>query len=381
MALDPRIALMGTQWQAPDIQGALAKGQEYRQNQMLMERQALARAALQNFMRPPPVQQAPAMQPGSSGPPIVGAPLPPVGSNAMGAGMGAGAPPPVATPVAPVNAARDMSPLYQFMDVPEIKNFADEMNRLETARATAVERATDNTRQQDAADIQRGQYTQGLLQQGALNLLDDQSDEAILRNAAQLAAMPGADVPMINANRDALMALEPAARAIAVRRAAAIDAGASRAAGLTEPNLVPRTDGASSWFEDMNRNSPTFGQRFSSTAMQETPGQRAAGTRAADTDTREDVRNLQRRWDAYDAAVVTHNRWVESAEGPQQRAQRAQAPRPSPPAEPRPGSSAPAPVAPRGGGGAIVDVTTRAQAEALDPGTRYRTPDGRVYTR
>ena len=37
MALDPRIALMGAQWQAPDIQGALAKGQEYRQNQMTMQ--------------------------------------------------------------------------------------------------------------------------------------------------------------------------------------------------------------------------------------------------------------------------------------------------------------------------------------------------------
>lgn len=37
MALDPRIALQGTQWQAPDIQGALAKGQEYRTNQMAQQ--------------------------------------------------------------------------------------------------------------------------------------------------------------------------------------------------------------------------------------------------------------------------------------------------------------------------------------------------------
>lgn len=342
MALDPRIALMGTQWQAPDIQGALAKGQEYRTNQMAMQRRADAQAAIQNYLRPPPVQPAPAMQPGSSGPPIMGAPLPPVGSNAMGAGMGA---PP---PAAPVNAAlnmRDITPLLQHAGAdPGIDALIAENVR---GRA-AAERATDNERQQRTADIQRGQYTQDLLRQGAVSLLDDQSDEAILRNAAQLAAMPGADVPMINANRDALMALEPAARAIAVRRAAAIDAGASRAAGLTEPNLVPRTDGASSWFEDMNRNSPTFGQRFSATDMQETPGQRAAGTRAADTDTREDVRNLQRRWDAYDAAVVTHDRWVASAATAPERATRAQARRPSPPAEPRPGSSAPAPAPAQG---------------------------------
>ncbi len=61
MALDPRIALMGTQWQAPDIQGALAKGQEYRKNQMAMQaaqdtaqRGAEAREAARtvNFMDP-----------------------------------------------------------------------------------------------------------------------------------------------------------------------------------------------------------------------------------------------------------------------------------------------------------------------------------------
>jgi len=45
MALDPRIALMGTQWQAPDFQGALAKGQEYRTNQMAQQA-AQATAAL-----------------------------------------------------------------------------------------------------------------------------------------------------------------------------------------------------------------------------------------------------------------------------------------------------------------------------------------------
>jgi hypothetical protein len=252
---------------------------------------------------------------------------------------------PPAAPAVPVNAAlnmRDITPLLQFAGEDGIDALIAENVRGRAAAAADV----DNVRQQRTADIQRGQYTQSLLQQGALNLLDDQSDEAILRNAAQLAAMPGADVLMINANRDALMALDPAARAIAVRRAAAVDAGASRAAGLTEPNLVARTDGASSWFEDIEPRSATFGQRFSSTAMQETPATRAAGTRAADTDTRQDTRDLQRRWDAYDADVATHTRWVESAEGPQQRAQRAQAPVPRPPAEPRPGSSAPA-AAPR----------------------------------
>jgi hypothetical protein len=285
MALDPRIALMGTQWQAPDFQGALAKGQEYRKNQMAMGRSAAAQAAIQNYLRPPPAVVAPVTQPGSSGPPITGGPLPPVGSNTMGAGMGALPP---AAPAVPVNAAlnmRDITPLLQFAGEDGIDALIAENVRGRAAAAQAV----DDTRLQRAADIQRGQYTQDLLRQGAVNLLDDQSDEAILRNAAQLAAMPGADVPMINANRDALMDLDPAARAIAVRRAAAVDAGASRAAGLTEPNLVARTDGASSWFEDIEPRSATFGQRFSVTEMQETPGLRRSG------ENREDDR--QRRLD------------------------------------------------------------------------------------
>jgi hypothetical protein len=265
MPIDPRIALQAIGIQAPDVLGAMAQGQQYRQNQMAAQRRADALAAAQNYMRAPAAVAAPAMQPGSSGPAITGAPLPAV--NAMGP-----APVQAVAPAAPVvNAMRNITPLLQFAgDNGPIDALIAENVRERAAAAAAV----DNTRQQDAADIQRGTYTQGLLQQGALNLLDDQSDEAIISNAAMLAAMPGADVPMINANRDALLGMGLPQRATAVRRAAAVDAGAARAAGLNEPNLVARTDGASSWFEDMNRNSPSFGQRFSSTAMQETPGQR-----------------------------------------------------------------------------------------------------------
>ena len=197
MALDPRIALMGTQWQAPDIQGALAKGQEYRTNQMLMERQALARAALQNFMRPPPVQQAPAMQPGGAGPAIVGAPLPPVGSNAMGAGMGA-PPPPVAVPAAPVNAARDMSTLYQFMDDPAVKNYVDEMNRQETARVTAAGRATDDERLGAADTRARVQFTveQSMPLWGLASV--NPTDEELIAARDRTLAIPGVDAALVN---------------------------------------------------------------------------------------------------------------------------------------------------------------------------------------
>ena len=48
MALDPRIALQGAQWQAPDVLGALRQGQDYRRNQMIMraETDAAARNAM-----------------------------------------------------------------------------------------------------------------------------------------------------------------------------------------------------------------------------------------------------------------------------------------------------------------------------------------------
>lgn len=74
MALDPRIALQGTQWQAPDIQGALAKGQEYRTNQMAQQAaQATAarnamiqqRAAQTDFNDPASVRNFAALGPGT----------------------------------------------------------------------------------------------------------------------------------------------------------------------------------------------------------------------------------------------------------------------------------------------------------------------------
>ena len=187
MALDPRIALMGTQWQAPDIQGALAKGQEYRTNQMAQQRAADARAAL-NAMRQP---MSPAMQPGSVGPAITGGALPSVNA------MGAGAPVPAA-PAAPVNAARDMSTLYQFMDMPEVKNYVDEMNRQETARVTAAGRATDDERLGDANTRARVQFTveQSMPLWGLASV--NPTDEELIAARERTLAIPGVDAALVN---------------------------------------------------------------------------------------------------------------------------------------------------------------------------------------
>ena len=190
MALDPRIALQGIGIQAPDFLGAMRQGQEYRQNQMTMERRAAAQAAL-NAMRQP---VSPAMQPGSSGPLIAGAPLPSV--NAMGAG--APIPAVAAAPAAPVNAARDMSTLYQFMDIPEVKNYVDEMNRQETARVTAAGRATDDERLGDANTRARVQFTveQSMPLWGLASV--NPTDEELIAARDRTLAIPGVDAALVN---------------------------------------------------------------------------------------------------------------------------------------------------------------------------------------
>ena len=74
MALDPRIALQGASFQAPDILGAMRQGQEYRQNQMAQQAaQATAarnamiqqRAAQTDFGDPTSVRNFAALGPGT----------------------------------------------------------------------------------------------------------------------------------------------------------------------------------------------------------------------------------------------------------------------------------------------------------------------------
>jgi hypothetical protein len=188
MPIDPRIPLQAIGIQAPDFLGAMRQGQEYRQNQMAAQRRADAQAAL-NAMRQP---VSPTMQLGSSGPPITGAPLPSVNA------MGAGAPMPAAAPVAPVNAARDMSTLYQFMDIPEVKNYVDEMNRQETARVTAAARATDDERLGDANTRARVQFTveQSMPLWGLASV--NPTDEELIAARDRTLAIPGVDAALVN---------------------------------------------------------------------------------------------------------------------------------------------------------------------------------------
>lgn len=191
MPIDARIS-MGLRPQTYDAFAAYDTGrqneQTFRTNQMAMERRAAAQAAL-NAMRQP---VSPAMQPGSSGPPIMGAPLPSVNA------MGAGAPMPAAAPVAPVNAARDMSTLYQFMDIPEVKNYVEEINRQETARVTAAGRATDDERLGDANTRARVQFTveQSMPLWGLASV--NPTDEELIAARDRTLAIPGVDAALVN---------------------------------------------------------------------------------------------------------------------------------------------------------------------------------------
>jgi hypothetical protein len=199
MPIDPRIALAGVS-PTYDFMGAFntsrAAAQTAQANQMAMERRAAAQAALNAMRQPmsPAMQPAPAMQPGSSGPPIMGAPLPSV--NAMGAG--APMPAVAAAPAAPVNAARDMSTLYQFMDIPEVKNYVDEMNRQETARVTAAGRATDDERLGDANTRARVQFTveQSMPLWGLASV--NPTDEELIAARDRTLAIPGVDAALVN---------------------------------------------------------------------------------------------------------------------------------------------------------------------------------------
>jgi hypothetical protein len=343
MALDPRIALMGTQWQAPDFQGALAKGQEYRKNQMAMGRSAAAQAAIQNYLRSPPAVVAPVTQPGSSGPPITGGPLPPVGSNTMGAGMGALPP---AAPAVPVNAAlnmRDITPLLQFAGEDGIDELIAENVRGRAAAAAAVTAA----RQADEEERAATNFTEGYIAQSASRIASANGDPAtVARELRWLRSIPGVN-PVIVDGLETLVADMPPEELAGYTRNYALQYTGSRAAAQDpDPDMTQESTGSELGYRDMNPRSRGYGETAFMRPAALSPAGQAADTRADEENVREDARNLQRRWDAYDDAVARYDQWVASAEGPQARAQRAQTLPPRPPAEPRPGSSAPAPAAP-----------------------------------
>jgi len=321
MPIDPRIALMGNP-DRTDVFNAFntsrAAAQTAQTNQMAMERRAAAQAALNAVRQPvsPAMQPAPAMQPGSAGPPITGVPLPSVNT------MGAGAPMPAAAPVAPVNAALDMSPLYQYLDIPEIKNYVDEINRQETARVTAAGRAVDDARLGDTANQQRVAYTIDRGMPMLARLTRDPSDANLDALASGFLSTPGIDRTFAEQQIAEIRSVPPEARPALIADLMNVDAQGRAARSATFPDvrtinygnsiggmpnsdptaltapiperavtLTPgqlqtqqnreeerttpefreRNDGETRWLEDINPNSPTFGERRSARTIQPGP--------------------------------------------------------------------------------------------------------------
>ena len=325
MPIDPRIALMGNP-DRTDAFGAFntsrAAAQTAQANQMAAQRRADALAAAQNYMRPPPVQPAPAMQPGSAGPAIAGAPLPSV--NSMGAGM----PMPVAAPAAPANAMRDITPLLQFAgDNGPIDALIAQHTRETTARATAAAQAIDDERLGAADTRARVQFTveQAMPLWGLASV--NPTDEELIAARDRTLAIPGIDAALVNQTYAPVLAMpfEGRVRYMAdmsnsytqsraaeeLRGAASEDfnagdritfrpmGGRARLPGEVPPDIAvaltpgqvqtqenreedraapdfrERNDGATRWLEDINPDSPTFGQRRSARTIQPSP----SGTR------------------------------------------------------------------------------------------------------
>ena len=332
MPIDARIALAGIQ---PDFDGvgafntSRAAAQTYRTNQMAMDRSAAARAALANFMRPP------AVQPGSAGPPITGAPLP--AANAMGPAPVAAAP-----PARPVNAmTRDISELLPYADDPLIKEYIAQHNREATAAASAAQNAVTNSRQ-TAEEIRAAtNFAEGYIAQASSRIAENADPATVTRELAWLRSIPGMD-PAIVSNLEARVANMPPEELAGYARNYALQYAGSRA-GVTDadPDMTQENTGSELGYRNMNPRSPGYGQTAFTRPATLSPAGQAADTRADEENAREDARDLQRQWDDYDERVRAHERWVAEADGPREATARAQVPRPRPPAVPRPGSNAP----------------------------------------
>jgi hypothetical protein len=287
MPLDPRIALQGIQWQAPDVLGAVRQGQDIRKNQMVMDRQAAADEALFNYFNPPPgagpmnvsaadqialrgFQDVFASMPAGvgRGPPITVQPLPSAGappasrmaSRAAAAVASAVAPPAAPAPpmanamraapadvrsammarMAPAGARPDISTLMPFADDPRVKAVLDQ-------RAAEDERTVEATEKRQK--VEQEQFTRTVA--GVLANPDDASLAAAAQQYPQFAQDIG---------RIAQMPFEQ--RAAALTSLMATLPGGADFVKLFAPDPKQINRGGSIVTVDMNPLSPTYGREL-----------------------------------------------------------------------------------------------------------------------
>jgi len=286
MALDPRIALQGVQWQAPDILGAVRQGQDIRKNNMAMARQAAADEALFNYFNPPPgarPMNLSAAEQGAlggfrdtfasmpagvgRGPPITGQPLPSVGappasrmaSRAAAAVASAVAPPPPPPPAPPMaNAMRAapaadvrntmsarMAPAGERPDISTLMPFADDPR----VKAVLDQRAAEDERAAETSKVQKEEEQQAFVRTVAGVLANP--DDAGLAAAAQQYPQFAPDIQRI-----AQLPLEQ--RGAALTSLMATLPGGEDFVKLFAPKPVQIDVGGMVYTVDMNPNSPTY---------------------------------------------------------------------------------------------------------------------------
>lgn len=363
MPLDPRIALQGIGFQAPDFLGAVRQGQDIRKNNMAMQRAREAGVVLSNFMAPPPATEvAPANAMGvGRGPAITGQPLPP--ANAMAS--------PAPRP------RRDVSALLPYADDPNVKAVIDQVNREEAAAAQAAAQAVDDERLGNADTRARVEFTinQSLPHWGFASR--NPTDEALIAARDRTLAIPGVDPDLVNQTYAIAMGLPLEERAAYMADVSNNYASARAAEAERQPEFDNFNAGDRITFRPQPGRARLPGATPPDIAVSLTPGQALAQANRDENRSNE----WQDKAAELDADVVAADTRLRLARPGPDRAEATQAygeaiARRDAHYGPRRASDGPPPRP-----GVIVDVTTPAQANALAPGTRYRTPDGQLYTR
>jgi hypothetical protein len=287
MPLDPRIALQGIQWQAPDILGAVRQGQDIRKNNMAMARQAAADEALFNYFNPPPgarPMNLSAAEQGAlggfrdtfasmpagvgRGPPITGQSLPSVGapsasrmaSRAAAAVASAVAPPAApaanamrATPVSAASMRNTMSarmaPAGERPDISTLMPFADDPR----VKAVLDQRAAEDERAAETSKVQKEEKQQAFVRTVAGVLANP--DDAGLAAAAQ-------QYPQFAPDIERIAQLPFEQRSAALTSLMATLPGGEDFVKLFAPKPERIDVGGSVVIVDTNPNSPTYLQEL-----------------------------------------------------------------------------------------------------------------------
>ncbi len=288
MPLDPRIALQGIGFEAPDILGAVRQGQDIRKNNMAMARQVAADEALFNYFNPPPgarpmnlsaadqgalggFRDTFASMPAGvgRGPPITVSALPSVGAPpasrmasragaAVASAIASAAAPPAANAMraAPVSAASmrntmmaRMAPAGARPDISTLMPFADDPR----VKAVLDQRAAEDERAAEASKVQKEEKQQAFVRTVAGVLANP--DDAGLAAAAQ-------QYPQFAPDIERIAQLPFEQRSAALTSLMATLPGGEDFVKLFAPKPERIDVGGSIVIVDTNPNSPTYLQEL-----------------------------------------------------------------------------------------------------------------------